>query len=254
MAALRSSHEVRAIVDGEGDKKRKRKIYDCFVFEVEHKGTIYVLFGGEWFAIDKAFHLSVEAGFLRLLSKKPFVLSTSKANEREFIAELDRQKNLLNMDQVKLNPAGMGGASLEPCDFLSTDRQFIHLKDGHGSAPISHLWNQGVVSAEAFIRDEKFRKDFRAAAQRRQKKSKKSGFEKLLPDGRSKPVPSDFTVVYGVMRSRYMKSGTLGLPFFSKISLRAIADRIELMGYKVEVHLIEKLTATVAHKPVAKAA
>jgi hypothetical protein len=254
MAALRASHEVRAIVDGEGDKKRKRKIYDCFVFEVEHKGTIYVLFGGEWFAIDKAFHLSVEAGFLRLVSKTPFVLSTSKANEREFIAELDGQKNLLNMDQVKLNPAGMGGASLEPCDFLSTDRQFIHLKDGHGSAPISHLWNQGVVSAEAFIRDEKFRKDFRAAAQRRQKKSKKSGFEKLLPDGRSKPVPSDFTVVYGVMRSRYMKSGTLGLPFFSKISLRAIADRIELMGYKVEVHLIEKLTATAAHKPVAKAA
>src|SRR5712691_3177414 len=67
--------------------------------------------------------------------------------------------------------------------------------------PISHLWNQGVVSAEAFIRDEKFRKDFRAAARRRQKKSKKSDFEKLLPDGRSKPVPSDFTVVYGVMRS-----------------------------------------------------
>lgn len=31
-------------------------------------------------------------------------------------------------------------------------------------------------------------------------------------------------------------------------------DRIELMGYKVEVHLIEKLTATAKHKPVAKAA
>jgi len=120
--------------------------------------------------------------------------------------------------------------------------------------PISHLWNQSVVSAEAFIRDEKFRKDFRAAARRRQKKSKKSDFEKLLPDGRSKPVPSDFTVVYGVMRSRNKKSATLGLPFFSKISLRAIANRIELMGYKVEVHLIEKLTATATHKPVAKAA
>jgi uncharacterized protein (TIGR04141 family) len=67
-------------------------------------------------------------------------------------------------------------------------------------------------------------------------------------------VPSDFTVVYGVMRSRYMKSGTLDLPFFSKISLRAIADRIELMGYEVEVHLIEKLAATAKHEPVAKAA
>jgi uncharacterized protein (TIGR04141 family) len=254
MAALRSSHEVRAIADGEGDKKRKRKIYDCFVFEVEHQSTIYVLFGGEWFAVDKAFHASVEADFLKLVSAKPFVASTTKTNEREFIAELDGSKHLLNMDQVKLNPAGMGGASLEPCDFLSTDKQFIHLKDGHGSAPISHLWNQGVVSAEAFVRDEKFRKDFRAAARGRQRKFKKSGFDKLLPDGRSKPVPSEFTVVYGVMRSRNKKSATLGLPFFSKISLRAIADRIGLMGYKVEVHLIEKLVGTIVTKPAAKAA
>ncbi|MGD9921167.1 MAG: DUF6119 family protein [Pseudorhodoplanes sp.] len=253
MATLRSSHEVRVIIDGEGDKKRKRKIYDCLVFEVEHQGTIYVLFGGAWYAIDKIFHATVEAGFAKLVSTKPFVTSTTTANEREFIVELDASKNLLNMDQVKLNPAGMGGANLEPCDFLSTARQFIHLKDGHDSAPISHLWNQGVVSAEAFVRDEKFRKDFRAAAQRRQKKAKKTGFEKLLPDGRSKPTPSDFTVVYGIMRSRYRKSGSLGLPFFSKISLRAIADRIELMGYTVEVHLIEKLTAKTASKPVAKA-
>src|SRR4051812_41803741 len=74
------------------------------------------------------------------------------------------------LDQVKLAPAGMGGANLEPCDFLSTDKQFIHLKDGHGSVPISHLWNQGVVSAEAFVLDEKFRKDMRSEVQSRQKK------------------------------------------------------------------------------------
>src|SRR5262249_7389952 len=138
---------------------------------------------------------------------------------------------------------GVFGANLEPCDFLSTERQFIHLKDGYASAPISRLWNQGMISAEAFIRDEKFRKDLRAAAKRRQRKCKKSGFEKLLPDGRSKPTPSDFTVVLGVMRDRYRKSGKLGIPFFSKISLRAITDRIELMGYNVELHLIEKITA-----------
>jgi uncharacterized protein (TIGR04141 family) len=254
MAELRASHEVRVIVDGEGDKKRKRKIYECFVFEVEHQGIVYVLFGGEWFAVDKAFHASVEVGFNRLLSATPFIASTATTNEREFIAELDGHRNLLNLDQVKLNPQGMSGASLEPCDFLSTKREFIHLKDGHGSAPISHLWNQGVVSAEAFVRDEKFRKDLRAATKRRQRKSKKHGFERLLPDGRSKPAPSDYAVVFGIMRSRYRKSNTLGIPFFSKISLRAVADRIELMGYKVEVHLIEKLAGAATNAPTAKAA
>lgn len=241
MAALRSSHEVRVIVDGEGDKRKKRKIYDCFVFETEHKGAIYVLFDGEWFAVDKSFHASVEAAFAKLVASRPFVVSTISANEREFISELEADKNLLNLDQVKLSPTAMSGANLEPCDFLSRSRQFIHLKDGHGSAPISHLWNQGVVAAEAFVRDEKFRRDLRAAALKRQRKAKKTGFEKLLPDGRSKPIPGDFTVVYGIMRSRHKKSKALGLPFFSKISLRGVADRIELMGYAVEVHLVEKL-------------
>ena len=39
----------------------------------------------------------------------------------------------------------------------------------------------------------------------------------------------------------YRKSGIVSIPFFSKVSLRAIADRIQLMGFPVEVHLVEKV-------------
>jgi uncharacterized protein (TIGR04141 family) len=240
MAELRTSHEVRVIVDGEGDRKQKRKLYDCFVYELTHKGDTYVLFAGDWFVVDHAFHAAVETDFLKLLAKRTFVSSTRSKNERDFIAELDAHKNLLNLDQVKLSPAGAPGANLEPCDFLSTTKQFIHLKDGHGSAPISHLWNQGVVSAESFIRDEKFRIDLRKEVKKRQTQSKKTGFDVILPDGRSKPVPGEYTVVFGIMRDRYKRSGTISLPFFSKVSLRSIADRIQLMGFPVEVHLVER--------------
>ena len=241
MAQLRTSHEVRVITDGEGDKKQKRKLYDCFVYELPHKGDTYVLFAGDWFVVDKAFHAAVENEFLKLVSKKPFVASTKAGSERDFISELDAHKTLLNLDQVKLSPADAPGANLEPCDFLSTEKQFIHLKDGHSSAPISHLWNQGVVSAELFVRDEKFRIDLRKEVKKRQTKSKKTGFDAVLPDGRSKPNPNDYTVVFGIMRSRYKKSRTVSLPFFSKVSLRGIADRIQLMGFSVEVHLVEKV-------------
>jgi uncharacterized protein (TIGR04141 family) len=240
IATLRASHEVRVIVDGEGDKKQKRKLYDCFVYEAEHGGNVYVLFGGDWFVVDKAFHTMVEADFQKLVSK-PFVPATKAKSERAFISELDADKNLLNMDQVKLSPAGAKGANLEPCDFLSRTKQFIHLKDGHASAPISHLWNQGVVSAESFVRDETFRIAFRAVAKKRQEKFKKTGFDKLLPDGRSKPRPADYSVVFGVMRDRSSKTGNLSLPFFSKVSLRAVAERIQLMGFTVQVHLIERI-------------
>ena len=62
----------------------------------------------------------------------------------------------------------------------------------------------------------------------------------MLPDGRSKPTPGKYTIVFGVMRHPYVASGKVGLPFFSKVALRAAAERIALMGFPVELHLIEK--------------
>lgn len=240
MADLKASHEVRVVVDGRGDKRRRRRVYDCFVYEVSHKENTYVLFSGEWYCIEDKFFSDVEKDYQALLSAVPLLASTGSTNEQELIAELDKDADLLNLDKVRASPSGAAGANLEPCDFLSRRKEFIHLKDGHGSAPISHLWSQGVVSAENFVRDEVFRKSMRHAAIKRQKAAGKAGFERLLPDGRSKPTPSDYKVIYGVMRHPYQRSKTLGLPFFSKVSLRAAASRIQLMGYVVEVHLIAK--------------
>jgi len=239
MSALKSSHEIRVMTDGEGDRSHKRKLYTCFVHEVTHEGDIYVMFDGQWFLVSRAYHEEIEDAYTALL-KPSFHLSTTAANERALIADLEGELDLISMDQTKVAPKGASNAALEPCDFFSRTKQIIHLKDGHSSAPLSHLWNQGLVSAEAFVSDEVFRKGFRTAAKKREKKFTKQGFTKLLPDGRSKLVPSQFTIVFGVMRHPYVASGKLGLPFFSKVALRAVAERISRMGFPVELHLIEK--------------
>lgn len=239
IAELKASHEIRVVIDGQGDRQRRRRVYDCFVYEVSFKKKTYVLFSGEWYCIESKFFDAVERDYQALLGVS-FHASTTAKNEQELISELDKNADLLNLDKVKASPSGAKGANLEPCDFLSRRKEFIHLKDGHGSAPISHLWNQGLVSAESFIRDAVFRKSMRDSAINRQKAAKKSKFELLLPDGRSKVTPTDYKVVFGIMRHPYQRSKQLGLPFFSKVSLRAVASRIQLMGYAVEVHLIEK--------------
>ena len=241
MATLKASHEIRVVVNGEGSKQKKARVYDCFVYEVQEKGKVNVLFAGEWYCVEKSFHDEVERAFLALVSAAPFVKKTRSKNEKELISEVDKSKDFLNLDQVKISPAGVANANLEPCDFFSRKKQFIHLKDGHSSAPISHLWNQAVVSAESFVRDPKFRSDLRREAIARQKAGKKTDFEKLLPDGRSKPNPEDYSVVFGIMRARNMRTKLLTLPFFSKVSLRPIAARLTLMGFPVELHLIEKV-------------
>ncbi|MDR6710155.1 uncharacterized protein (TIGR04141 family) [Novosphingobium sp. 1748] len=238
---IKASHEIRVVIDGQGQRPNRRKVYDCMVFETIHKGSTYVLFAGDWYCVDNDFYRSVEADFQKILSNKPLIAKTKALNERELIKELDADPDLLMLDQVKVSPASATGANIEPCDFLSRDKAFIHLKDGHGSDPISHLWNQGVVSAESFVRDATFRNEMRTKALKRQKETKKKGFESVLPDGRQKkPTTSEYRIVYGIMRHAYKCSKKLGLPFFSKVSLRSAAQRLELMGFTVEVHLIEK--------------
>ncbi|MEV4935717.1 DUF6119 family protein [Sphingobium sp. LSP13-1-1.1] len=239
MTTLKSSHEIRIMLDGEGDRSHKRKLYTCFVHEVELRNEIYVLFDGQWFRVSPDYHKEIEDAYAALL-KPAFRVMTAAPNERALIAELEQVPELISMDQTKVSPKGATNASLEPCDFLSKTKQLIHLKDGHSSAPLSHLWNQGLVSAEAFVSDEVYRKGFRTATQKRERKFSKQGFAALLPDGRTKPVPGDYTVVFGVMRRPYAASGRVGLPFFSKVALRAAAERISRMGFPVELHLIQK--------------
>lgn len=240
MSEIKNSHHVAVIEDGRRNSEYKKRIYECFVYELTDAGRTYVLFAGDWYLVDPNFHAEVERDFKAVL-KPAFIPFTECESERELIAELDKNPDLLNLDQVKISPVGATGANLEPCDFFSRTRQFIHLKDGHSSAPISHLWNQGVVAAEAFVRDEGFRKTLRKEAIKRQnRKPRKTGFETILPDGRSKPIPADYTIVFGIMRTPYAKSGALGLPFFSKVSLRSVVSRIQTMSYPVELHIIER--------------
>jgi uncharacterized protein (TIGR04141 family) len=235
-------HEVRVIKDGAGDKHRRDKVYDCFVHEATDKGKIYVLFGGEWFLVSKEYRDEIETDYRKLLVAHPIVASTRAKDEPAFIDELgETSANHLILDRVRITPLGTTLANIEPCDILTKSKQFIHLKDGHGSAPISHLWSQAVVAGELFVSDVSFRRKLRVEIRKREKKYNKRGFVALVPEARiPRPEERGDTIIYGILRRKLKGSGRLDLPFFSKVSLRPAAQRLTMLGYKVELHLIEK--------------
>jgi len=238
---IRSTHEVRRLNNAPGDPYGSKKVYDCMVYETSLSSGTYVLFDGQWYEISSAYYQEVEQAYLNLLAPTFLATSTAK-NERELIKALcdPAYPDLLCIDQTKVNPGGVKGANLEACDFLSKSAQLIHLKDSEASAPLSHLWNQGLVSAETLQRDSAFRTGFRKVAKARESLYSRSGFTVQLPSA-SKINTSKFTVVYGVLKKRNKKTGLVSLPFFSKVALRAAAARITMMGYRVELHLIEKI-------------
>jgi uncharacterized protein (TIGR04141 family) len=91
-----------------------------------------------------------------------------------------------------------------------------------------------VVSAEAFVTDADFRKKLRATV-----RSRGGGLESHLPKSTDKVVRDDYSVVYGIMRKPYA-NGSIDLPFFSKVSLQAAAERIAQFGIPLAIELIEK--------------
>ncbi|ANF57258.1 hypothetical protein A5892_07120 [Halotalea alkalilenta] len=50
---------------------------------------------------------------------------------------------------------------------------------------------------------------------------------------------TEYTVVYGIMRKPY-KDRSLDLPFFSKVSLQAAADRLDQLDIPIELEIIAK--------------
>jgi uncharacterized protein (TIGR04141 family) len=235
---IKEKHHIRAKSSSSEEFSERWKVYKCFTFETtlgaDANQQSYVLFAGDWYCIDKQFKKMVEAHY-DAIPKVQIVGATTCRNERELIADLVANRpDLLMLDQVKINPKGVRYANIEPCDFFSTTKQFIHLKDGQSSGPISHLWAQGVVSAEALVSDPDFRSKLRKIV-----KDKGGGFEAFLPMANSKVVREDYTVVYGIMRKPYA-DGSFDLPFFSKVSLQAATERIAQLNIPVALEVIPK--------------
>jgi len=125
----------------------------------------------------------------------------------------------------KLIVHGGGYSKIEFCDLYSKDKKIIHVKHYGGSAVLSHLFSQGVVSGELLLADKEFR----------EKVNEKLSNGHKINNPNDKPNPSDFQIIFGIISS---SSKQLEIPFFSKVSLRNAKRRLETYGYKVSLQKI----------------
>lgn len=214
----------------------KWKVYECFVYETVHLTNKYVLTDGQWYAIDRSLVDEVE-NYLNRLTLHSFLPDAKQDdNEETYNQDLESSHatSLICFDRKLISLDGWS-SSIEACDFFSKDLQFIHIKDEASSSKLSHLFNQGLVSAEAYLREKDFRKEFKKKA-----RNMNRSIAKMIPDIRIKPERDDFEIIYAVMRKPY-KDGSYGLPFFSKVTLRNASKRLEDLGYKVGFSWIKKI-------------
>lgn len=214
-------------IGGETDRPmRAWRLYDCIYAEVEDKQTLHLLNGGEWYRVDRDFVAQVNRDVSRLMSPQigggflPPYRDSSEGAYNERVCGADKARLAL-MDR-KLIPYSGRHSSVEFCDIYAKTKSICHIKRYGGSSVLSHLFAQGVVSAEAFAHDSGFRAKVNAKLP--------APFQ--LADPGAQIDPGDFTVVFGIV-SRLDEA--LQLPFFSRVTLRNAWRRLSANRYKVAV-------------------
>ena len=227
------SDKVEAVSAVDEDELRgKWRVYDCVVFETDYDKHLYVLSGGDWFRISKAHRDKVE-DFVRGLPELRLDLPAADLSEDEgaYNAAAATAIGGVCLDEKLI---GLGGVDkVELCDILTKDGTYIHVKKRGRSSTLSHLFAQGVTSAEMLLNDQQFLAD---AAERVKKAD--FTFSDIVPTklGEREKIKVAFVVLSRGQRPEK----PYGLPFFSSVNLMAAAQRLQNAGIEVRVREIKE--------------
>lgn len=221
------SRYIQIISAENGKATRKWSADKCLFGEVPLDDEQYCINGGKWYRVDNDFVQQINQAYDDFpISKIIFPKCGKGEKEKEYnlrFANTNRQTFAL-MDAKNISYGG-GRSREELCDILVSDGTFIHIKHYRGSSVLSHLFNQGLVSAD-LVKSEKL---FREEAQRVLNKSNPEFNFIITEDSISE-------VAFGII-SKYAEERP-NIPFFSKITINHVRRRLERYGIRVSIKTI----------------
>lgn len=198
--------------------KKTWNVYRCVYAEVEVGDQKYVLNAGFWYRIARDL-VELVNDTMKGLAVPTLNSATwsAKDHEETFNGELVKANGGSVLGDQKLVHLASGLSGIEVCDVLGEAGELVHVKKYGASSVLSHLFAQGVNSAEA-LGDPKFR----ALAN-----------EKLGTTAFGEPWdPKAHPVVFLIGA---VKPSPLHLPFFSKLTLHNAVHRLRLIGHPVQL-------------------
>jgi uncharacterized protein (TIGR04141 family) len=202
--------------------------FKCLYGEISHYNRQYLLNSGKWYEIDKNFVTRVNNIYNKIRLSNLTLLDYDHTNEGEYNKALaDSSQGFHLMDKKNIRH-GDGKSTIEFCDVFSKDRKIIHVKHYGASAVLSHLFQQGMNSAEYLNADPIFRKKL----------------NEVLPPKWQFNNPNaavdtaKYEIIFAII-SRDPKARP-EIPFFSKVSLKNVVRRLQ--GYRYHISL-KKITS-----------
>ncbi|MCU9951557.1 TIGR04141 family sporadically distributed protein [Pseudomonas sp. PDM13] len=200
--------------------------YRCLYAELTVGGEYYILRNGIWYRVDQNFVNKIDNYFVDLQPyghTMPKYIHDSEGEYNDYVASIDG--SYLKMDKKNVR---VGGAydKIEFCDLVKDVNDLIHVKYYRSSSTLSHLFAQGCVAAEVFVRDVEFR----------EKLNGKLPAILRLVDSKTMPDARKFKIVYAIATNKDIPKE---LPFFSKVTLKNSLRTLRALGYTVELCKIE---------------
>lgn len=216
------------VVDENDNPLEEWSVYRCLYAESESDGSTFLLNNAIWYAIGKDFLDEVNNEIDAIPSLALPLPIFNDADEKAYNLRVSEEdKNYCFMDRKTVELKKRGLTKIEFCDLYGPNKEIIHVKRFTGSSELSHLFQQGVVSAELFAHEPEFRILVNAKLPDTHK----------LSDPAKPPAANQYEVVYGII-SKSKKD--LTLPFFSKIVLRNAKRRLAELGYKIQIGKIAR--------------
>lgn len=146
------------LLNAGGDQVLHQRLDHLIQMEIDRDGDSYVRVERRWFRCrdDYVRRINERVAALDDVTATLAMPGWDKAahpREEDFNGYVAGMKGWLLQDQVFWY---RGSERIEPCDLLTPDRHFIHVKEGSASSELSHLFGQASGSADLFHRHQPF--------------------------------------------------------------------------------------------------
>ncbi|WP_100074716.1 DUF6119 family protein [Chryseobacterium camelliae] len=210
-------------------------ILECLYGEIEENNTNYILSAGEWFEVSKDKYDRISQAIDEIIDTDFVIPNHIKENIKAEIRQAVSQKpnkkiNKENIFNTHLSnhihgylfdeaakQINLYDDRFEVCDVLHQN-SFFHVKYNYGASALSHLFNQGYVSAKSYA---EFTSKYAEAV------------NVHIPDvaNHLSPQPDNVTVHYIILNEKSQDR----LTFFSKMALEDKIRTLQAMRFKVNL-------------------
>ncbi len=217
--------KVHIINDNEKSHK-SWSAYLCLYAEIILGNEQYILRNGVWYQISSDFEKYINRSLSEIKHYESKLPTYNHDREDEYNSYVASHLNNIHLLDKGLIHHGGKSSKFEFADLVINKKDLIHVKYYRSSSTLSHLFSQGLVSAELFVSDKEFRR----------KLNVKLPDDIKLKNTELRPQASDYTIIYAIATNKEIPQR---LPFFSKITLKNTIKSLHTLGFNVKLLKID---------------